>query len=582
MGIAGDAITAARALLIEGDLEGARAARELAAEEFALAGENRRTDLNALDLSIDVAEARARDAETVREAARRDEEARAVTRANMLKRASEEQVAATAAKTAQQEDERQRLAKEEEEARAREQSQNQAAEEQAATAVAKEEERQRLAKEEEEARAREAARKQAEEERAAAEAKVAQEEAELQEAERQRLAKEEEGARGPKEARSQEEEEQAAAEAKDAQEKAQLQESERQRLAKEEDETAAREPEEARSQEEEEQTAAAAANAAQEAEEVQPADKAEEVQAEAVEHQQPANGEEEAREPEEARSQEEEEQTAAAAANAAQEGDRRQETEQAEAEVFGEHGAPDTSTVVPVVSGEQLVHQAEGEPALLHFDAAPPADQKPPPPDLSAGVAALAQLDAALLNLDIALDEQRVQGGKALADSVENDTVFTALVTVDSAVQEGQNDQLPTVEGVAAAAGPAVQAADDAETKVAYHVDTRVSENQAQIQNDMELAVVKIQSYQRGIRHRTEVQAAKAAGVLPGQLKESSNRGALLSVEDATKVFKEIDVNDNGEISQIELIKAMRSNPLLAQRMGLPTQIRQEDESRRM
>ena len=57
---------------------------------------------------------------------------------------------------------------------------------------------------------------------------------------------------------------------------------------------------------------------------------------------------------------------------------------------------------------------------------------------------------------------------------------------------------------------------------------------------------------------------------------------ARLSVEDATKVFKEIDVNDNGEISQIELIKAMRSNPLLAQRMGLPTQIRQEDESRRM
>jgi hypothetical protein len=46
------------------------------------------------------------------------------------------------------------------------------------------------------------------------------------------------------------------------------------------------------------------------------------------------------------------------------------------------------------------------------------------------------------------------------------------------------------------------------------------------------------------------------------------------------KIFREIDADGNGEISQIEYIKALRKNPDLALRLCLPSQIRQEEESR--
>jgi len=59
-------------------------------------------------------------------------------------------------------------------------------------------------------------------------------------------------------------------------------------------------------------------------------------------------------------------------------------------------------------------------------------------------------------------------------------------------------------------------------------------------------------------------------------------KSILLSESDARQIFREIDRNDNGELSQIEFIKALRSNPSLAERLGLPTTIKQEDESRRM
>ena len=48
------------------------------------------------------------------------------------------------------------------------------------------------------------------------------------------------------------------------------------------------------------------------------------------------------------------------------------------------------------------------------------------------------------------------------------------------------------------------------------------------------------------------------------------------------EIFKQIDANGNGEISQIEFIQALRRDSALADRLGLPNEIRQEDESRKL
>jgi C-terminal processing protease CtpA/Prc len=48
------------------------------------------------------------------------------------------------------------------------------------------------------------------------------------------------------------------------------------------------------------------------------------------------------------------------------------------------------------------------------------------------------------------------------------------------------------------------------------------------------------------------------------------------------EIFKQIDANRNGEISQIEFIQALRRDSALANRLGLPNEIRQEDESRKL
>ena len=48
------------------------------------------------------------------------------------------------------------------------------------------------------------------------------------------------------------------------------------------------------------------------------------------------------------------------------------------------------------------------------------------------------------------------------------------------------------------------------------------------------------------------------------------------------EIFKQIDANGNGEISQIEFIQALRRDSALANRLGLPNEIRQEDESRKL
>jgi len=48
------------------------------------------------------------------------------------------------------------------------------------------------------------------------------------------------------------------------------------------------------------------------------------------------------------------------------------------------------------------------------------------------------------------------------------------------------------------------------------------------------------------------------------------------------EIFPQIDANSNGEISQIEIVKALNKDSALAKRLGLPNDIRQEDESRKL
>ena len=59
----------------------------------------------------------------------------------------------------------------------------------------------------------------------------------------------------------------------------------------------------------------------------------------------------------------------------------------------------------------------------------------------------------------------------------------------------------------------------------------------------------------------------------------SSAKGTL-SADEALDIFEALDTNGDGEISMIEFIKGLRASPSIAQRLELPTQIQQEDESR--
>ena len=54
------------------------------------------------------------------------------------------------------------------------------------------------------------------------------------------------------------------------------------------------------------------------------------------------------------------------------------------------------------------------------------------------------------------------------------------------------------------------------------------------------------------------------------------------AIEDYTEMFRQIDENGDGQISQIEFIRALRRDSALALKLGLPHVIHQEDESRRL
>ena len=66
----------------------------------------------------------------------------------------------------------------------------------------------------------------------------------------------------------------------------------------------------------------------------------------------------------------------------------------------------------------------------------------------------------------------------------------------------------------------------------------------------------------------------------PGQGRARHPNSVVLTRQESTKIFYELDADGNGDVSQIEVIKALRKNPDLAQRLGLPSQIRQEEDSR--
>jgi hypothetical protein len=61
---------------------------------------------------------------------------------------------------------------------------------------------------------------------------------------------------------------------------------------------------------------------------------------------------------------------------------------------------------------------------------------------------------------------------------------------------------------------------------------------------------------------------------------QKDHKAPLLTREESEEIFKAIDANGNGQISQIEYIKALRKDELLARRLGLPSQIKQEEDSR--
>jgi len=59
---------------------------------------------------------------------------------------------------------------------------------------------------------------------------------------------------------------------------------------------------------------------------------------------------------------------------------------------------------------------------------------------------------------------------------------------------------------------------------------------------------------------------------------KSKDLKTSLSRDEAVEIFRQIDANGIGEISQIDFIKALQRNSALAKRLGIPNEIRQEDQ----
>ena len=53
--------------------------------------------------------------------------------------------------------------------------------------------------------------------------------------------------------------------------------------------------------------------------------------------------------------------------------------------------------------------------------------------------------------------------------------------------------------------------------------------------------------------------------------------GPELSALELIDIFKTLDINGDGEVSHAEFIKGLKGNPRMAERLGMPSEIRAED-----
>jgi len=78
------------------------------------------------------------------------------------------------------------------------------------------------------------------------------------------------------------------------------------------------------------------------------------------------------------------------------------------------------------------------------------------------------------------------------------------------------------------------------------------------------------------------VVASSPTNLSPREPWHSLEARVRLTTDEARETFEAIDKNHDEELSQIEYIQALRKNPKIAKRLGLPNAMRQEDESRRL
>jgi len=58
------------------------------------------------------------------------------------------------------------------------------------------------------------------------------------------------------------------------------------------------------------------------------------------------------------------------------------------------------------------------------------------------------------------------------------------------------------------------------------------------------------------------------------------SNGFYLPADEVYEIFAALDANGDGEISHAELIKGLKSNPMVASKLGMPSNIRAEDGTR--
>jgi len=71
------------------------------------------------------------------------------------------------------------------------------------------------------------------------------------------------------------------------------------------------------------------------------------------------------------------------------------------------------------------------------------------------------------------------------------------------------------------------------------------------------------------------IPAASSAPRPPAQTAGGGSRGTVLSREEAVKIFRGIDRNGSGDITMLELMKALKADASLANSLSLPSRMRE-------